>query len=56
MGRRLRSPLDLVKPDLHKEVKQKQEHQKAVCDQQALFHSIKVGDPVYARNYRPESM
>ena len=53
MERRLRSALDLVKPDLHKSVEQRQEHQKAACDQQALIRSIKVGDPVYTRTYRP---
>ena len=56
MGRRLNFALDLVKPDLHKNVEQGQEHQKAACDQQVLIHGIKVGDLVYARTYRPGAM
>ena len=32
MERRLRSALDLVKPDLHKRVEREQERQKAACD------------------------
>ena len=53
MGRRLRSALDLVKPDLHKRVERGQERQKATFVQRTVIHSFKVGNPVYAQNYRP---
>ena len=56
MGRRLRSAFELVKPDLHKRVEWGQEWQKAACDQQAVICTFKVGDPVYARNYKPVAM
>ena len=29
---------------------------KIACDQWALIHSFKLGDPVYAWNYKPEAM
>ena len=56
MGRRLRSALDLVKPNLHKRVERGQERQKAACDPHTVIYSFKVGDSVYTWNYIPWSM
>ena len=56
MGRRLRSALDLVKPDLHKRMEREQDRQKAACEPHTVICSFKVGDLVYARSYRPGPM
>ena len=53
MGRRLRSPLDLVKPDLEKRVSTKQDQQKSQHDRHARQRVIQVGDAVFAKNLRP---
>ena len=53
MGRRLRSPLDLVKPDLEKRVSTKQDQQKSQHDRHARQRMIQVGDAVFAKNLRP---
>ena len=56
MERRLRSALDLAKPDLHKRVEGEQERQKDACDPHTVFHNFKMRDLVYAWNYRPGPM
>ena len=48
MERKLRSSLDLAKPDLHKKAEKEQERQKAAGDLHTKIHTFKVGDPVYA--------
>ena len=53
MGRKLRSPLDLIKPDLNHRVEKEQERQKAAHDQHSTVRTFKVGDAVYARNFGP---
>ena len=53
MGRKLRSPLDLMKPDLNHRVEKEQERQKAAHDQHSTVRTFKVGDAVYARNFGP---
>ena len=45
-GRQLRSRLDLLRPDLHSRVQQRQEQQKANKDNKARPRSLSVGDPV----------
>ena len=50
-GRRLRSHLDNLRPDLDKKVRQSQERQKRGHDSHAKFREFKVGDSVYAKNY-----
>ncbi|XP_075723749.1 uncharacterized protein LOC142765828 [Rhipicephalus microplus] len=54
LGRKLRTALDLLHPDLRTKVLQKQLKQKIRCDQgtrpRALGHP---GDQVFARNFRP---
>ena len=42
MGRRLRSDLHLVKPELNKRVEREEERQKAACDPYTLICSFKV--------------
>ena len=37
-------------------MEREQEQQKAACDPHIAIHSFTVGDPVYARNYRPGPM
>ena len=53
MGRKLRSVLDLMKPDLLQRVEKDQERQKAAHDRYSVVRSFQVGEPVYARNFRP---
>ena len=48
----MRFAFNLVKPDIHKRL-EGQERQNAACDQHQVICSFKVGDPVYAQNYRP---
>lgn len=51
LGRRLRSPLDLLKPDLAGRVAEKQVLQKAKHDKHAREREIRVGDAVFAKNF-----
>ena len=51
MNRRLRSRLDLVVPDLKREVEKKQMKQKWGHDKNSQERSLVVGDPVLAKNY-----
>ena len=51
MGRRPKSRLDLLYPDLQKEVLSKQVKQKSYADRSARVREFHVGDLVYARNY-----
>ena len=51
LGRKPRSPLDLLKPDLHRRVEDHQESQKEAHDQHSRLRSLKPGDPVYAKNF-----
>jgi len=50
-GRRLRSRLDLLKPDLYKRVEREQERQKEAHDRHSQDRSLLVGDAVYVRNF-----
>lgn len=50
-GKRLRSLLDLVRPDLAKSVQHRQDQQKQYHDRRARPRQFSVGDHVYARNY-----
>ena len=50
-GRRLRSPLDCLKPHLAEKVKSSQEHQKGCHDRHAKPREFEVDALVYARNY-----
>ena len=54
-GRRLRSHLDLLRPNLNSKVRQKQNSQKQTHDYHAQERSFKVDDPVLAKNYRQGS-
>ena len=51
MGHKLRSPLDLLKPDLHIRVEEKQEKQKQYHDRTARQRSFIVGDLMFIRNF-----
>ena len=51
-GRKLRSPLDLLKPSIGSTVRQAQDRQKKAQDSHASPRTVGVGDNVYARNYR----
>ena len=51
MGRRLRSALDLVHPDLASRVAKAQAYQKKTHDKHARFREFNVGDSVFARNF-----
>ena len=55
-GRRMRSPMDNLRPDLAKKVRQGQEQQKRARDKSARPRDFSVGDLVYARNYGPGVM
>ena len=52
-GRRLRSVLDLVKPDLQNRVEKEQLRQKMSHDKRAVERSMSVGDEVYVKNFIP---
>ena len=49
--RKLRSPLDLLKPDLFHRVKNEQEEQKAAHDKHSSSRCFNVGDPVLVCNF-----
>lgn len=51
-GRKLRSQMDLLHPDLDKKVHQTQNRQKQAHDVHAKPQVFAVGDTVFARNYR----
>ena len=51
LGRRPRSHLDQLHPDLSNSVRQSQERQKTSHDQRVKFRSLKVGDSVLVRNF-----
>ena len=55
-GRRPRSHLDLLKPDVSARVQDKQQAQKSSHDAHARERSFKVGDPVFARNFSTGSL
>ena len=50
-GRRPRSHLDLLHPDISSKVTQRQELQKEAHDQHAKYRKFQNGDLVYARNF-----
>ena len=54
LGRRPRSLLDVVRPDLSKTVRQQQESQKQCHDDHATVISFEVGDTVFVRNFSPQ--
>ena len=49
LGRRPRTQLDLVLPDMTTKVQKKQQAQKESHDKQSTLRSFKVGDTVYVR-------
>lgn len=51
MGRKLKSRLDLIKPDTGRRVRRKQEDQKSQHDVHTQKRSFKIGEPVYVTNY-----
>ena len=51
-NRRLKTVLDLIKPDIGRRVQDKQELQKRAYDHHAQERIIEVGDPVMVRVYR----
>ena len=50
-GRRLRSPLDNIRPNLAKTTQQNQQPQKESHDRHARIREFQVGDLVHAKNY-----
>ena len=50
-GRKLRTRLDLVKPDLSKTVECKQLNQKMLYDKKAKVRVLGIGDRVYVKNF-----
>ena len=50
-GCKLRSHLDLLKPDLHHLVENNQEKQKATHDKHLSYQNFNVGDPVFVCNF-----
>ena len=50
-GRKLRSPLDNIRPSLERKVYRYQERQKATHDSHARCRNFELGDAVYVRNY-----
>lgn len=51
MGRRLRSPLDMLYPDLESRVQRNQDRQCVTHDAHARMREVQVGEAVYARNF-----
>ena len=54
-GRRLRSPLDNLRPQHDRRMYQEQQQYKNVYDRRAKLQEFHVGDLVYAQNYGPGS-
>ena len=52
MGHKLRSQLDLLRPDLSKRVELKQQQQKAKHDMHTRDRLFLVGDPVFIKSFR----
>ena len=50
-GRRIRTRLDLLKPDLSRTVRARQEHQKKTHDAHARPRDLVIGATVYAKNF-----
>src|SRR4029434_5029210 len=55
MGRRPKSKLDLLRPDIKATVRRKQEKQKEGHDQHAQERQLKPGNNVYVRNFSSNS-
>ena len=55
MGRRPKSRLDLLRPDMKAKVEEKQEEQKERHDQHACERHLKPDDCVYMRNFSSNS-
>ena len=55
MGRKLRSPLDLLKPDLQGRVEREQEHQKQSHDQHSQVRAFQLEELVFMRNFGQDS-
>ena len=53
LGRKVRTRLDLLKPNVASRVEAQQSKQKEAHDGQARVRNFDVGDTVYARNFRP---
>ena len=53
MGRRLRTHLDLLRPNVAKRVQQNQEKQKEGHDRSVPDQNFAVGDRVWAKNFSP---
>jgi len=51
LGRRPRSKLDLLKPELSRSVKRKQQKQKENHDGYTELKSFQVGDTVYVKDF-----
>ena len=51
LGKRLRTRLDLLKPDIHKRVEEKQAKQKEAHDTSARVREFSLGDKVFVRNF-----
>ena len=51
MGRKPRSRLDLLHPDIRSRVKNEQIEQKEIHDQHAVDRRLQLGDTVYARQF-----
>jgi hypothetical protein len=51
MGRELKTPMDLLRPNLHTKVELQQQKQKIQHDRKAVQRTLSVGDLVYARNH-----
>ncbi|KAI2646062.1 hypothetical protein H4Q32_027944 [Labeo rohita] len=51
MSRKLRSPFDLLLPDVKTKILKKQQKQKEGHDKTCKLRSFEVGDSVYVRNY-----
>ena len=50
-GRKLRCPLDLLKPDLYHRAEKQQQKQKAAHDAHSLNRCFTMGEPVFAHNF-----
>jgi len=51
LGRRIRSHLDQLQPNLTDRVNARQQAQKKNHDNHAKLYNLKVGDPVFVRNF-----
>lgn len=53
LGHKMRTVLDIIKPDLQEGVESEQEHQKVNHDKHSKYNSFTACEQVFAKNFTP---